>query len=159
MDDQLLFPTNCGTMQRSQLRVLLFSSVGPLSTLLSILRLYSKYCSLRYGSCTYKIHSFQRVLGLTALQSSIRFLAHVIMGAIVNIATGYLISRVQLRTLVVVSALITMAASPIMAAIDIHGTYWQGAFWGLPLSIVNPDGIVALYLLHIDHHISKAPIR
>lgn len=65
------------------------------------------------------------------------------MGASVNIATGYLISRVQLRTLVVVSAFITMTASPIMATIDVHQSYWRAAFWGLLLSPVNPDGISA----------------
>ncbi|KAL9612056.1 MAG: hypothetical protein Q9167_003316 [Letrouitia subvulpina] len=82
---------------------------------------------------------FQRVLKLSALQSSTRFLPHVLMGAVVNIITGYLISRVQLRTLVVVSALITLSASPIMATIKIHESYWHAAFWGLLLSPVNPD--------------------
>ena len=65
------------------------------------------------------------------------------MGASVNIVTGYLISRVQLRTLVIVSAFITMTASPIMATINVHESYWRAAFWGLLLSPVNPDGIFA----------------
>ena len=65
-------------------------------------------------------HSFQRVLLLSALQSSIRFLPHVIMGASVNIITGYLISRVNVRTLAVISALITMIASPLMATINVN---------------------------------------
>ncbi|KAL2379726.1 hypothetical protein RJZ90_005065 [Blastomyces dermatitidis] len=48
--------------------------------------------------------------GLSALQISIRFLARVVMGTAVNIATAFLISRVEVRTLGVVSALITMVA-------------------------------------------------
>lgn len=62
------------------------------------------------------------------------------MGVCVNILTGYLIVRVQLRTLVVVSALVTMAAAPIMATADMGGSYWQAAFWGLLLSPINADG-------------------
>ena len=65
------------------------------------------------------------------------------MGASINLITGFLISRVELRTLVVVSAIITMAAPPIMATVDVDRSYWLGAFWALLLSPVNPDGKVA----------------
>ena len=83
---------------------------------------------------------FQRVLRLSALQASIRFLPHIIMGASVNVVTGFIVSRVSIRTTMVVSAAITMAAPPVMATIDIDRSYWLGAFWGLLLSPVNPDG-------------------
>ncbi|KKZ59037.1 hypothetical protein EMCG_00905 [[Emmonsia] crescens] len=82
---------------------------------------------------------FQRVEGLSALQSSIRFLAHVVMGAAVNIATAFLISRVKMRTLAVVSALVTMVAPILMATVDIGENYWLRPFWALLLSPVNPD--------------------
>lgn len=62
------------------------------------------------------------------------------MGTGINILTGYLISRVQVRILVVASAIITVIASPIMATIDVHTSYWRAAFWALLLSPVNPDG-------------------
>ncbi|KAM5444175.1 hypothetical protein MferCBS31731_000692 [Microsporum ferrugineum] len=84
---------------------------------------------------------FQKVEGLTALQSSIRFLAHIIMGACVNIATAYLISRVKVQTLGVVSALVTMIAPILMATIKVGENYWFSPFWALFLSPVNPDGI------------------
>lgn len=93
---------------------------------------------------------FQRVLKLSALQSSIQFLPHVIMGATVNIITGYLVSHVPLRTSVMISALITMTASPIMATMEIDESYWRAAFWGLLLSPVNPDG-KPLSLKNQDH--------
>lgn len=86
------------------------------------------------------IRSFQEVEGLSAMQSSLRFIPHAIMGAAVNVVTGYLISRVKVRTLVVVSALITLIASPLMATVGVGGNYWFAPFWAMVLSPVNPDG-------------------
>ncbi|RSL89804.1 hypothetical protein CDV31_015806 [Fusarium ambrosium] len=85
---------------------------------------------------------FQKVEGLSALQSSLRFLPHVIMGVAVNIITGLLIARVKVRTLAVVSALITMVASPLMATVDVGENYWLAPFWAMFLSPVNPDDSV-----------------
>ncbi|EZF31781.1 hypothetical protein H109_02881 [Trichophyton interdigitale MR816] len=82
---------------------------------------------------------FQKVEGITAFQSSIRFLAHIIMGTCVNIATAYLISRVKVQTLGVVSALVTMVAPVLMATIKVGENYWFSPFWALFLSPVNPD--------------------
>ena len=101
------------------------------------------------------MRSFQQVQFKSALQSSIRFLPHVIMGASINILTGYLISRVQVRTLVVASALVTMTASPIMATIQVHESYWRTSFWALLLSPANPDGMfdmTSFQALLIRHH-------
>lgn len=50
------------------------------------------------------------------------------------------LSRVEVRTLVVASAMVTMIASPIMATVEVHTSYWRAAFWALLLSPVNPDG-------------------
>lgn len=94
---------------------------------------------------------FQRVQSNSALQSSIRFLPQVIMGTGINILTGYLISRVQVRTLVVASAIITVIASPIMATIDVHTSYWRAAFWALLLSPVNPDVLFTVSNLVISN--------
>jgi hypothetical protein len=62
------------------------------------------------------------------------------MGAAVNVLMGFLISRVNIHTLAVGSALITMIAAPLMATIDVDDTYWNAAFWAMLLSPVNPDG-------------------
>ena len=62
------------------------------------------------------------------------------MGAAVNIATAYLISRVKVRTLAVVSAVITMVAPILMATVEIGENYWYAPFWALFLSPINPDG-------------------
>jgi hypothetical protein len=90
--------------------------------------------------------SFQKVEGLTALQSSIRFLPHVIMGTAVNIATAYLISRVRVQTLAVVSALVTMIAPVLMATVEVNSNYWFAPFWALFLSPMNPDGVCSFLL-------------
>lgn len=63
------------------------------------------------------------------------------MGISVNAATAYLISRVKVRTLAVISAIITMMAPPLMATIEIGQNYWYSPFWALFLSPVNPDGM------------------
>ncbi|EEP82333.1 conserved hypothetical protein [Uncinocarpus reesii 1704] len=83
---------------------------------------------------------FQKVQGLSALQGSIRFIPHVIMGTAVNIATAYLVSRVKVQTLAVGSAIITMVAPVLMATTQIDENYWFSPFWALFLSPVNPDG-------------------
>ena len=40
--------------------------------------------------------------------------------------------------------MVTLIASPIMATIDVHTSYWRAAFWALLLSPVNPDGKSAI---------------
>jgi hypothetical protein len=84
--------------------------------------------------------SFQNIQGLSPLQSSIRFLPHVIMGTAVNILVSYLVSRVKVSTLVVVSAAVTMIAPPLMATVKVDTVYWYAPFWAMLLSPANPDG-------------------
>lgn len=63
------------------------------------------------------------------------------MGIGVNAVTAYLISRVKIQTLAVVSALVTLIAPPLMATITVGENYWFAPFWALFLSPVNPDGM------------------
>lgn len=85
--------------------------------------------------------SFQNVEGLSALQSSIRFIPHPIVGTITNIATAYLVSRVRVQTLAVISALVTVTAPILMATVRVGENYWFAPFWALILSPINPDGV------------------
>lgn len=75
------------------------------------------------------------------MQSSIRFLSHVVMGVLINIAIAYHISRVKVQKIAVASALVTMIAPILMATIDVGENYWYAPFWALFLSPVNPDGM------------------
>nr|KMM64779.1 efflux protein [Coccidioides posadasii RMSCC 3488] len=93
---------------------------------------------------------FQTIQELSALQSSIRFLPNVIMGVLVNIVTAYFVARVELRTLGVISALITMIAPVLMATVDIDEDYWLAPFWALLFSPVNPDMLSTLSNLVIS---------
>jgi predicted MFS family arabinose efflux permease len=69
----------------------------------------------------------------------LRFLPHPIAGTITNIATAYLISRVEVRTLGTVSGVITMIAPILMATVKIGSNYWLAPFFALLLSPLNPD--------------------
>ncbi|KAK8080314.1 hypothetical protein PG997_008132 [Apiospora hydei] len=82
---------------------------------------------------------FQEVEGLSALQSSLRFIPHPILGALTNIATAYLISRVKVQTLTTVSAVATIVPPVLMATIRVGENYWFAPFWVLLLSPMNPD--------------------
>lgn len=89
-------------------------------------------------------NSFQKVQGISALQSSLRFLPHVVMGTLVNIAAAWLVSRIKVQTLGAVSAVITTAAPILMATVSLDGNYWFGPFWAMVLSPVNADGMFTL---------------
>jgi MFS family permease len=94
---------------------------------------------------------FQEVQGLTALQSSIRFLPHVVMGIGANILTGLLIAKVSVRTLTVGSGLVTMVAAPLMATVPVGQSYWFSPFWALFLSPMNPDVLFTVSNLIISN--------
>ncbi|KAK1655986.1 major facilitator superfamily transporter [Colletotrichum phormii] len=84
---------------------------------------------------------FQKVQGISALQSSLRFLPHVVMGTLVNIAAAWLVSRIKVQTLGAVSAVITAAAPILMATVSLDGNYWFAPFWAMVLSPVNADAL------------------
>ncbi|KAJ3939617.1 uncharacterized protein N0V96_010400 [Colletotrichum fioriniae] len=93
---------------------------------------------------------FQKVQGISALQSSLRFLPHVVMGTLVNIAAAWLVSRIKVQTLGAVSAVITTAAPILMATVSLDGNYWFGPFWAMVLSPVNADALFTVSNLIIS---------
>ncbi|KAI8295888.1 Drug resistance protein [Colletotrichum sp. SAR 10_98] len=93
---------------------------------------------------------FQEVQHVSALQSSLRFLPHIITGTIVNMACAYLVSRVKVQSLAGVSALITIAAPLAMATVKIDGYYWYAPFWALALSPVSADALFTVSNLIIS---------
>ncbi|KAL9601417.1 MAG: hypothetical protein Q9179_002873 [Wetmoreana sp. 5 TL-2023] len=117
------------------------------TTCIAVFFCWAAFNTFQYFSTLY----FQRVLSLSALQTSIRFLPMTIVGLSVNIVTGLLISRVQVRTLVVVSAIITCVASPLMATIHTDWSYWRAAFWAMLLSPVHPDVLFTVSNLIISN--------
>lgn len=66
---------------------------------------------------------------------------NVVSGSVLNVLTGYLISRVKVRTLAVASALAAVVAPVLMATIDVgDNNYWFAPFWSMLLSPMSADG-------------------
>lgn len=85
--------------------------------------------------------SFQQIQGLSALQSSIRYFAQIVIGTSTNVALVYLMPRIKVLTLTMVSACITLVSPAIMATVSMNASYWTGGpFWALLLCPVNPWG-------------------
>ncbi|KAL2211490.1 MFS general substrate transporter [Sarocladium strictum] len=116
------------------------------SVCLAIFLCYAAMTAIEYFTTLY----FQEVEGVSAMESSVRFIPHVVMGICANIATAYLIARVNVRTLAVVSALITLIAGPLMATVDIGDNYWFEPFWALFLSPANADVLFTISNLVIS---------
>ncbi|KAL2883977.1 hypothetical protein SGCOL_000615 [Colletotrichum sp. CLE4] len=93
---------------------------------------------------------FQKVQSISALQSSLRFLPHVVMGTLVNIAAAWLVSRIKVQTLGTVSAVITAAAPILMATVSLDENYWFAPFWAMVLSPVNADALFTVSNLIIS---------
>lgn len=83
---------------------------------------------------------FQRVVGLSALQTSLRFLPMIIVGASTNLLTGYLVDKVAVRLLILSSAILTSTAPLVMALVSQDWSYWRSAFVPMLLSPLHPDG-------------------
>lgn len=81
---------------------------------------------------------FQEVQGLSALESSIRYFSQIVMGTSINVALIYLIPRVRVVTLCVVTAGITIVSPALMATASTDENYWLRPFWALLLCPVNP---------------------
>ncbi|KAF3350150.1 hypothetical protein VdG2_01965 [Verticillium dahliae VDG2] len=105
------------------------------SVCLSVFFCWAALNGVQYFTTLY----FQEVQGTSAMTSSLQFLPHVVAGVLTNIATAYLISRVKVQTLAVVSGIITVAAPVLMATVPIDSYYWHAPFWALVLSPINPD--------------------
>jgi MFS-type transporter involved in bile tolerance (Atg22 family) len=64
----------------------------------------------------------------------------IVVGAITNIITGFLVDKVRVRTLVVTSAVLTSIAPILMATARPEDGYWRGPFEGMSLAPVHSDG-------------------
>ena len=81
----------------------------------------------------------QDILDLSPIQTSIRFLPMVFVGAGTNIVSGNLVSKIAANHLVLVSAVITAMSPLVMATINTQSNYWLGAFWVVALAPVCAD--------------------
>lgn len=82
---------------------------------------------------------FQSIQGLTALQTSLRFLPMVIAGAATNILTGWLVKRVRADILILGSAAISSISPLLMAIIKPGWSYWSCAFFAAACAPICAD--------------------
>lgn len=92
---------------------------------------------------------FQNVQKLEAIQSSIRLLPSMIVGAALNLVTGLFIDQVSPRWLVFVSSLLCAPAGALMAIINPSWPYWYAAF---PAQILQPVSLPS-HCLHTCIHL------
>jgi MFS family permease len=78
---------------------------------------------------------FQQVQGLDALQSSVRLLPSLLIGAVLNLTVGLVMHRVSAMWLVFSSSLACAGAPLLMALINPAWPYWYAAF---PAQVLHP---------------------
>jgi predicted MFS family arabinose efflux permease len=93
---------------------------------------------------TYLTLFFQDVQGLSAIQTSIRFLPTPVGGALANIAMGLIAHRVRADHAVHVGVFLTTIGALLMCIIKPEWTYWACAF---PAAFLNPIGSDVLYTI------------
>ena len=85
---------------------------------------------------------FQQVQQLSALQTSIRFLPSLILGAVLNISTGLFVHKVPAVYLVLITSLLSAGSPLLMATINPKWTYWKAAF---PAKLLEPLSVDVLW--------------
>ncbi|KAI9797223.1 MAG: hypothetical protein M1835_001579 [Candelina submexicana] len=85
---------------------------------------------------------FQKVQGLSAIQTSIRFLPMVFSGCVTNVGTGFLVQRISANVLVVVAVGVTSISSLLIALANTNWPYWYAAF---PATLLSPIGADVLF--------------
>ncbi|KAJ6455296.1 major facilitator superfamily domain-containing protein [Mycena vitilis] len=83
---------------------------------------------------------FQQVKLLNPLQTALRFIPSTIAGFIVNVATGYTMSRIPGQYLILAGLLGSVSAPLIFALIDVNSSYWAMAFLVMVL-VVGADAV------------------
>ncbi|TVY39885.1 Drug resistance protein [Lachnellula occidentalis] len=82
---------------------------------------------------------FQLIQGLSAIQTSLRFLPQAVMGLGTSLLTGWLVKYVPAAILIICSAIITAVCPILMATIDPTWSYWRGSFFALSCIPVCAD--------------------
>ncbi|KAJ6121051.1 hypothetical protein N7523_005331 [Penicillium sp. IBT 18751x] len=84
---------------------------------------------------------FQEVQDLPPIQAALRFLPNVIIGIILNVATGLLVHRLHANHLVLVTTLLSAGSPLLLAIIDPQWSWWYCAFWAVLLGPLSADVI------------------
>jgi predicted MFS family arabinose efflux permease len=87
---------------------------------------------------------FQKVQLLSALQTSYRLLPMVAAGAVTNVATGFLVHRVEANILVTATAALSVVGPLMMALANPTWSYWAGAFVTALLLPIGADTLFTI---------------
>lgn len=94
--------------------------------------------------------SFQEVQGLSALQASIRILPSLVVGALLNLTTGFFVDRIPALWIVTVSSVLCAGAPLLMAVVQPEWTYWANAFVAQVLQPISADALFTVGLIVIS---------
>jgi hypothetical protein len=89
---------------------------------------------------TNRSKSFQEVQNLSAFEAAIRFMPNVIIGIVLNLATGLLVHRLRANWLVLVTTVLSAGSPLLLAIIDPKWSWWYCAFWAVLLAPLSADG-------------------
>lgn len=87
---------------------------------------------------------------MSALQAGIRILPSLVVGIILNFATGLFVDRVPARLIVTLSSVLSAIAPLLMAVIQPSWTYWANAFVAQILCPVSADILFTVGLIIIS---------
>ncbi|KAF1361540.1 integral membrane protein, partial [Lizonia empirigonia] len=82
---------------------------------------------------------FQEVQGLSAVETSVRFIPNVVIGIVQTLTVGLVLHRVSVYWVVLISCLLTALSPLLMALNDPDWTYWYAGFWAVLLSPISGD--------------------
>lgn len=93
---------------------------------------------------------FQEVQQLSALDSSLRFLPSLVVGAFLNLVTGLIIHRVPAAWLLVITSALSAVSPLLMAVIDRSWPFWYDAFFAQLLQPMSVDVLFTVGLLIVS---------
>lgn len=85
---------------------------------------------------------FQEVQLLSAIETAIRILPQVLVGAILSLLAGVLVNRVPVMASIMISSVLAAGSPLLMAVIDPLRSYWIMAFWA---QLLAPFGVDVLF--------------
>ncbi|KAF9493130.1 MFS general substrate transporter [Pleurotus eryngii] len=98
---------------------------------------------------------YQQVKFVDPAHTSIRFIPMVISGFIVNIVTGFLVSRLPGQGLILTGLAATMLATIIFSTINVNASYWASAFLVM-VFVVGVDAVYPVGNLHLVRRFDEA---
>lgn len=90
------------------------------------------------------IFVFQRAQGLSVLQSSWRYLAIPIAGALSSLLTGHFLSRVEANNILIIAIVLSSLSPLLMATLSLASPYWEYALPAVSLNPVASNSVIPI---------------